>query len=578
MKFFHPVLLLLTIFLFSASPCAEAKSKQIVRVGAYHNPPKINITKDGKVTGFWADLLAHIAREENWEIEYVKSPWDEGLKNLYENNIDIMPDVAFTKKRTKLYDFANTPILASWSRVYVRENDKRVKSLEDLTGMRIAGLSGSVNIEGPDGIKKLVQSFNLQCSVVEFESYDDVFEALLDGFADAVITNRNYGDEYIKHHPAKKTPIMLSPVSLTFAFTKDSEKTQYLQSRIDYNMSELMNDSHSVYYDLLTKYFENQIAEKKITVTPMWVKVVLVSILILFLGSVIIVYITKQQVRSKTKELQNLNNHLKEEIEKATEIKLTQEKILFEQQKHADMGQMIKSIAHQWRQPLNNIYIISQNLQDDWEQGEKYTQAIAHEFKQQSELINHMSETIDDFLNFFKPDKEKATFNVTKSLLKCLRLVSAEMQAQKINNSFKCTCGDTICELKDSFKIEDCDCKAICAKGYEGEFSQIILNLLSNSMYAISENDRSYREIQIEISCLNDIINIIVRDNGGGIKEEILSKIFNPYFTTKQEGQGIGMGLHMSKTILEKHMGGSIVVQNTQDGLETTIKIPATKS
>jgi ABC-type amino acid transport substrate-binding protein len=172
------------IILISASPEAYGEVSRIVKVGAYNNPPKIAITSGGKVTGFWPELIAHIALEENWQIEYVKGGWEEGLLNLKNNTIDIMPDVAFTKQRARLYNFANTPVMASWSRVYVRADDDRIKSLEDLRGMRIAGLSGSVNIEGPDGLKKIVQSFNLNCHVSEMNSYDEVFESLLSGYAD----------------------------------------------------------------------------------------------------------------------------------------------------------------------------------------------------------------------------------------------------------------------------------------------------------------------------------------------------------------------------------------------------------
>jgi signal transduction histidine kinase len=560
------------IILTYASPEAHGEASRIVKVGAYDNPPKITITSGGKVTGFWPELIAHIAIEENWQIEYVKGGWEEGLVNLSSKTIDIMPDVAFTKQRAKLYHFANTPVMASWSRVYVREDDNRIKSLEDLRGMRIAGLSGSVNIEGPDGLKKIVQSFNLNCRVAEMYSYDEVFESLLSGYADAVITNMNFGDEFIKHNPAKKTPIMLSPVTLTFAFPKNAPDTEYLQKRIDFQMAKLMDDSNSIYYELLTKYFSPKIAEKTVHIMPMWAKVLIGFAVIALIFTFAVLKTTQKQVYAKTKELQTLNDNLKEKIDEETANRIRQEKMLYDQQKHADMGQMIKSIAHQWRQPLNNIYIISQNMQDEWENGKQYDADVAQSFERQGELISHMSDTIDDFLHFFKPDKLKSRFNITNSLMRCLRLVNAESQTKRININFMCECEDNKCDIS-TYQQDNCTCRDIYVDGYEGEFKQIMLNLLSNSIYALSKHESDYKKIDVTISCKDSIITLKVTDNGGGIPDNIMDKIFDPYFTTKKEGEGVGIGLHMSRTIIVNHMNGEINVANKGDGVETTITL-----
>ncbi|PLX71389.1 MAG: hypothetical protein C0602_01965 [Denitrovibrio sp.] len=367
--------------LFALSFCFSAYAEKMkVRVGAYDNPPKIRIEKSGKVSGFWPELISIIAAAEDWEIEYVKGGWAAGLENLSKGKIDIMPDVAFTLKRSKLYDFNRTPVLASWSRVYVRADDNDIKSLEDLANKRIAGLFASVNLDGPDGIKRLVQSFNLNSTIVEMQSYDDVFEALKEGFVDAVITNRSYGDEYTKNHPVKKTPIMLQPVSLLFAFPANSEKAEMLSRRIDFQLSKMTSDTSSVYYDLLTKYFETEIAEKKVKELPAWVipTLIITAIILLFLASLSM--LSRKQVKTKTKQLVDMNKSLQKTVAEETARRLRKEKIIFEQKKFADMGQMIGAISHQWRQPLNNIYLIAQVLEDRWESGEKFSDENAQSF------------------------------------------------------------------------------------------------------------------------------------------------------------------------------------------------------
>lgn len=573
----------LTVFVFlisllftSSVSFAEPKTK--VLVGAYDNPPKIRISPSGKVSGFWHELISIIAAEENWEIDYVKGGWAAGLKKLERSEIDIMPDVAFTPQRSQLYMFNKNPVLASWSRVYVREDDNRIKSLEDLQGMRIAGLYASVNLDGPDGIKRLVQSFNLNSTIVEMDNYQDVFQALKDGFADAVITNRNYGDEYSRHNPVKKTPIMLQPVSLLFAFPKDSEKSDYLSRRIDFHLSKLINDSNSVYYTLLTKYFETEIAEKKVKEMPPWVAPLLitVSVAAVFLFSLNI--LARKQVAAKTKELQELNDSLKKKIAKETEKRLRKEKIIFEQKKFADMGQMIGAISHQWRQPLNNIYLICQYLEDKWRAGEKFSDDHLATFGQMAELINHMSATIDDFRNFFSPDNGKESFDINKTILTCLRLISSELIYHKINVTYKCRCKDKECEVTNFLKTADCDKIALSTYGYAGEFKQIILNILSNSKDAIIETNPEYKKISVILESKDDKALISIEDTGGGIDEKILPQVLDPYFTTKPEGSGIGLGLFMSKTILQNHMKGDLKLENIPGGTRAVITIEVTNS
>ncbi|PLX67879.1 MAG: hypothetical protein C0603_07100 [Denitrovibrio sp.] len=244
--------------LFCSSSFANDEIELII--GSYDNPPKIEQSKNGKVIGFWPELLGNIAAKEGWKISYLHSTWQKALTNLENNKIDIMPDVAFTPERAKLYEFNKEPVMVSWSRVYVRADNNSIKSIEDLGGKRIAGLMGSVNLEGSDGIKRLVQSFNINATIVEMQSYNEVFEALLDGFADAVITNRNFGDKYILDTPIQKTAIVLQPVSLMFAFSKNSEKSEQLSRRIDFHLSKMKNNNDSIYYQLLTKYFETEIA------------------------------------------------------------------------------------------------------------------------------------------------------------------------------------------------------------------------------------------------------------------------------------------------------------------------------
>ena len=150
-------------------------AEQQVKVGVYENPPKIFTDVNGTVTGFWPELIEHIAEQENWKIAYVQGTWSEGLNRLKSNEIDIMPDVAYTEQRNALYTFSELPVLLSWARLYVHKKNDAIHSIQDLNGKRIAALRGSANLEEAGGLKEIISKFNLRCTIVELDSYREVF-------------------------------------------------------------------------------------------------------------------------------------------------------------------------------------------------------------------------------------------------------------------------------------------------------------------------------------------------------------------------------------------------------------------
>ncbi|MCK5097180.1 MAG: transporter substrate-binding domain-containing protein [Desulfobacteraceae bacterium] len=313
MRFFIPpvtfILVFILINIFFATT-ALSKEKILIKVGVYENNPKIYTASNGDVTGFWPDLIAHIANKENWDIKYVHGSWNECLERLLENKIDIMPDVAFTEKRNKIYAFSKNSVLTSWSRLYVKQHDKGIKSITDLQNKKIAALNGSVNLEGVGGIKEIVQSFNINCTYLELDNYNKVFEAVNNNLADAGVTNRNYGNKNEKKFNLKKTAIIFQPVNMKFAFPKKSPIAQHCSERIEYHMDSFLEDSNSLYYQLLEKYFETEIAHKTVEVFPIWLKTGLKSIGALLSFLFLVIFISRVQVKRKTRELETKNKAL----------------------------------------------------------------------------------------------------------------------------------------------------------------------------------------------------------------------------------------------------------------------------
>ncbi len=240
-----------------------------------------------------------------------------------------------------------------------------------------------------------------------------------------------------------------------------------------------------------------------------------------------------------------------------TELKRTSQK-LQSKSKHAAMGEMIAMIAHQWRQPITSIGMIANNLQFDIVMDELDNGVLEENLKVIDSHVKHLSSTIDVFKDFLKENKKRGSV-VMKNIIKEAILILAE--------EFK--------DAKIEYEIDD-RCTSIEFKTLKDELLQAIINIITNSRDALVQN--SIKEPKIKIVCINDkkVISIAISDNGGGIDDEILPKIFTPYFSTKSEKNGTGLGLYMTKTIVEESLDGELTASSTEDGVTFTIKFPYT--
>jgi len=228
---------------------------------------------------------------------------------------------------------------------------------------------------------------------------------------------------------------------------------------------------------------------------------------------------------------------------------------LMQQARSAQMGEMIGNIAHQWRQPLNTIGLIIQKLKFYNDNNFLDDKKLNSSVEKSMDIIDSMSKTIDDFRNFFAPNKEKEIFNLYELFKNTYSIIE-----------------DTFEENLIDFKIEMFD-KDLKIKGYRNELSQVILNLISNSKDALIEKESTSSFVKITAKKVSKNILITCCDNGGGINDELFDKVFNPYFTTKDEGKGTGIGLYMSKEIIEKHMDGKMTLFNTDVGVCFSIEL-----
>ena len=281
-------------------------------------------------------------------------------------------------------------------------------------------------------------------------------------------------------------------------------------------------------------------------------------------GVVAVIAVFVRKLREQSAELKALNANLEHRVATEIDQRRSQDQLLIQQSRLAAMGEMIGAIAHQWRQPLNVIGIEVQELEDLHLFGELNQQNIREKIERTMRQIDFMSDTINDFRNFFRPAKERVTFDVIQAIREVTGIVSAQFYHNHIHLQFPET------EIKE---------KTFFVSGYPNEFKQVLVNILNNAKDAILEKradpaDTFQGSVEITVTGDGHSVTLRFRDNGPGIPEETLERIFDPYFTTKDKKQGTGIGLYMSKMIIEKNMGGAISAKNGEKGAEFSITLP----
>lgn len=268
----------------------------------------------------------------------------------------------------------------------------------------------------------------------------------------------------------------------------------------------------------------------------------------------------KRDSKKRELELIELNDNLKRQVE--SEVKKNREntKLLELQSRQAQMGEMLESIAHQWKQPLSLISMTMHDLAIKSRISTLSNEKIESYKERVVVQVKYMSNTIDDFKNFFKPSNKRELFDIEKSIYNVLDLIGKQYIDEGIT-------------IEIDNRVKD----GLFLNGYLNEFQQVIINLLNNAKDAMREREVKNKRIDITLNSDSSYLYILIEDNGGGVKESILDRVFEPYNSTKGK-KGTGIGLYMSKTIIEKIDGEiyfeNIVIENLKIGAKFTIKVP----
>lgn len=261
------------------------------------------------------------------------------------------------------------------------------------------------------------------------------------------------------------------------------------------------------------------------------------------------------KVAERTQALDELNRTLDHRVRDEIAKRKEQEQLLIHQSRLAAMGEMIGAIAHQWRQPLNALSLVLQNIGLQFQMGRLTEESMTRLQEKGEAMVARMSTTIDDFRNFFKPNKQAGHFNLLAALHGATDILEGVFRNHNI--------------------VVNIDCAPdIEVFGFSGEFSQVVLNILSNAKDALLASGQSAPVVRVRVASQRDATVIRFEDNGGGMDEATLLKIFEPYFTTKEEGKGTGIGLYMSKMIIENSMRGRLEATTIPGGACFVVTLP----
>lgn len=296
LKFFLLLLLFLSVFI---NP-QHADARRTVRVGIYNFKPLVNSDANGAVSGFFVEILKHVADKQEWNLQYIAGTWQDGLDRLKNDQIDLMVCIGYTEEREKYLDFPKEFLLLDWGVVY-RAKGSNINTILDLEGKTVSALKGSIYLTG---FLDLVRQFNINVNILEMDQMIDVFRAVDFGKAEAGVTANLLGVINESGHNIERTPIFYTPIKLGYGV--NGGKNSDLIKALDLEIAGLKADRSSIYYHQL----ENMLGRKDAGVLKVvyWIISGIIAVLLIVIAFVVVL---KRQIRRKTSELSESENHIR---------------------------------------------------------------------------------------------------------------------------------------------------------------------------------------------------------------------------------------------------------------------------
>jgi len=496
--------------------------------------------------GIAIDILNLIKKDLNISFKYIPTKsYEESIEFLNDHKCEIIPTIENNDINLKNINTTH-PYLNYKLAIVTRKDIPIVPSIEDIIDKTIA------------------LKYNSQL-IKEFRSnYPNI----------KIIKTENYLDS-LKSVNKKQSYYTLLPLPIASYFMSEYAMNELHISRytnISYSLNMAINNEKPILFEILNKAIkqisENEKREiiskwssyniqEKFDYSLFWKIIVVISIILMVLiYRQIILNRHNHELKKANNEIAILTNTLEERVKeevKKNELKTNQ---LIQQSRLAQMGELINMIAHQWRQPLTAISATTNNLSLKMMLNKKISdEDLAKELALINDYAQHLSSTIDDFRNFYKKDKSKKVVTLEETIEQALSIIKPSLNSNLITIKL---------DLQSKQKI----------KTYPTEINHVILNILKNAEDVLIENKIKNPTIFIKTYHKNGIIFLDIENNGGNISTNNLEKIFEPYFSTKATKDGTGLGLYMSKIIVEEHCQGMLKVENIENGVAFKISIP----
>ncbi len=546
------LLLLTTIFSFAQNTTLFSDSqkkylKEKKEITACFSPKGLPLFgyKDGKNIGILPEVMSLLEKKIPIPIRYISvKSWKECVELGEKGEVDIS-SVIVTSPNSHKHLIASNKIIEVDLGIATKINEPFLDNLLLIDTKKIAFLKGQISIieytkhTFPNITIVMVDSIEEGLKLV---SEDKVYGYIDDTYSLAYHILNLYSNEFKILDRINKNPI-----SGSIGILKEETELLSIINKVIEDINE--QDVR----DIVHKWIAVRVESGFDYTLLFQIASFLLAILLVSLYWVRRLLKEIRRRKEAESELKHFNENLEQEISSKVQELRHKDAMLLEKTKLAAMGEMLGSIAHQWRRPLSVLHINIEMLVQDYKE-EKIDQKFVEEFKKSnSEIIQYMSQTINDFQNFYKIDKEKVIFDVIEKIKSATALQLNQLEKKSIEIS---TQGESFSLL-----------------GYPNEFQQVILNLISNAENAFV--DKTIKNPHIKITLFSDTHYgyISIYDNAGGIEAEIIEKIFDPYFTTKEKDGGMGLGLYISKMIIEKNMNGTLDISNQEEGVTVLIKL-----
>ena len=478
-------------------------------------------TLNNKHIGIIEEYLVEISKNLDIELNFVPTlNWHESFEKVVENKCDILTTIADKKNREKLFNFTN-PYLDF---PFVIATDISKPFIEDLKTLKRVKIALVKDFATSNIIKNRYKNINF----VEYPNLYEALEAVRKGEVYAAIDSLAVIGYEIQNHFVGDIKVSGKIDENLKLYMATNIENKTLASILDKALNSINeNQKHEFFNKWVYINYQNSIDKDAV------LKLFILILAIFF----ILAIIYRAYLLKKTN--QELENRV------AFEIKQNEEKngILLQQSKMAAMGEMLENIAHQWRQPLSTIGICTSGMELKKNLNMLEDKDFYDSINHIKTSISYLSNTIEDFRSFLDKDKVPSEININHLIQKVLDILNPSLNSSNIE------------VIKN---IDDFEFVTI-----ENDLIQILMNIITNAKDALKDlKNEEPRYIFINISKNQKNIVIEIFDNAMGIKDEIISRIFEPYFTTKHKSQGTGIGLYMSKILVDNNLKGTIFVEN----------------